>query len=118
MLALFVGSLGLFGLVSFLAERRKKEISIRKVLGATSNSVILLISKEFIKLLFISALIALPLAHYLLNNWLNNFAYRINIEIIQLLISLAFTVIVALSSVIFQAYKASKQNPAAVLKNI
>ncbi|OGU37504.1 MAG: hypothetical protein A2068_07490 [Ignavibacteria bacterium GWB2_35_6b] len=116
-LSLFLGTLGLFGLVSFLAEQKKREIGIRKVLGASSNSISILISTDFLKLLIVSTVIALPISYLMLDNWLDNFAYRINVGIFSLIFSAAFTITVAISSVIFQAYKAARQNPATVLRN-
>src|SRR6185312_5819440 len=79
-IAIFVGCLGLFGLAAYTAERRKKEIGIRKVLGASIQGVVLLLSKDFIKLVVISLLIASPVAWYFMNKWLQDFAYRINIS--------------------------------------
>src|SRR5206468_1751138 len=78
-IAIFVGCLGLFGLAAYTAERRKKEVGIRKVLGASTKGVVFLLSKDFIKLVIISLLIASPVAWYFMNQWLQDFAYRINI---------------------------------------
>src|SRR5678809_888525 len=79
-IAIFIGCLGLFGLAAYTAERRKKEVGIRKVLGASTESIVLLLSKDFIKLVVISLLIASPVAWYFMNKWLQDFAYRININ--------------------------------------
>src|SRR3989337_2721520 len=79
-LAIFISSLGLFGLASFVAEQRTKEIGVRKVLGATILSIWRLLSKDFVLLVFISLLIASPLAYYFMHGWLENYRYRINIS--------------------------------------
>lgn len=78
-LAIFVGCLGLFGLAAFSAERRKREIGIRKVLGANVENIVLLLTKDFVKLVLVALLIASPIAWYFMNDWLQDFAYRINI---------------------------------------
>src|SRR5258708_527749 len=77
-IAIFVGCLGLFGLAAYTAERRKKEVGIRKVLGASVQAVVLLLSKDFIKLVLISLIIASPLAYYFMHQWLEDFAYPIH----------------------------------------
>jgi putative ABC transport system permease protein len=77
---IFVACLGLFGLAAYAAERRKKEIGIRKVLGASVEGIVLLLSKEFVKLVVVSLLIASPLAWYLMKGWLEDFAYSVEIE--------------------------------------
>ena len=79
-LSIFVACLGLFGLSIYTAERRKKEIGVRKVLGASVQSVVALLSKDFLKLVFISAIIAFPVAWFAMNKWLEDFAYRITIS--------------------------------------
>ena len=79
MLIILVACLGLFGLVTYTAEQRTKEIGIRKVLGASVTQVTQMLSKEFLKLVFIASLIAFPVAWWAMNKWLQSFAYRINI---------------------------------------
>ena len=80
-LAVFIACLGLFGLASFTVEQRTKEIGVRKVLGASVQEIALLLSKEFFKWVLIANIIAWPLAYYVMNNWLENFAYRIGIKL-------------------------------------
>lgn len=78
-LAVFIASLGLFGLALFTAEQRTKEIGVRKVLGANNSTIFVLLSKEFVKWVLISNIIAWPATYYLMNRWLQDFAYRIDI---------------------------------------
>ena len=85
--AIFVACLGLFGLIAYSSERRKKEIGIRKVLGANSRGIVLLLSKEFLLIISISTLISWPATYYLMNNWLQDFAYRISLNIWMFLIA-------------------------------
>lgn len=79
-LAIVVSCLGLFGLASYSAERRIKEIGIRKVLGSTAAGIVFLLCKDFIRLVLISVVISIPISYYLLNDWLSNFIYAINLE--------------------------------------
>ena len=115
-IAIVIGCLGLFGLSAFSAEQRTKEIGIRKVLGASASSVVMMLTKEFSKLVLISNLIAWPIAYYLMNNWLNDFAYRINIGIWIFIISGCLGLGVALLTVSYQAVKAAVANPIESLK--
>jgi ABC-type antimicrobial peptide transport system permease subunit len=115
-LAILVACLGLFGLASFLAEQRTKEIGIRKVLGASVPGVVVLLSKEFLKWVLFANLVAWPVAYIVLNHWLQNFAYRTDIgwETFTLAGLLAF--VIALLTVSFQTVKAAIANPAEALK--
>jgi putative ABC transport system permease protein len=110
-IAIFVGCLGLFGLAAYTAERRKKEVGIRKVLGASTQGVVLLLSKDFIKLVVISLLIASPVAWYFMNKWLQDFAYRINISWWVFVITAIVALSLAFITVSFQAIKAAIANP-------
>ncbi len=110
-LAIFVGCLGLFGLAAFSAERRKREIGIRKVLGASVENIVLLLSKDFVKLVLLALLIASPIAWYYMNGWLQDFAYRINIGWYIFLIAGVTVVSIALLTVGFHAIKAATSNP-------
>lgn len=116
-LAIFVASLGLFALASFSAERRLKEIGIRKVLGASESGLVALLYKEFLILILISFLLASPLAYYFFNKWLNGFAYRIDIGAITFLIAVGFITVVALITVGYQSLTAAKSNPVRVLRS-
>jgi putative ABC transport system permease protein len=112
-LAIFIACLGLFGLASFAAEQRTKEIGIRKVLGASETSLIFLLSKEFTLLVLIANLVAWPLAYLAMHNWLEGFAYRIqlNSHLGFFLLASAIALLIAWLTVSFQAVKASLVNP-------
>jgi putative ABC transport system permease protein len=115
-IAIFIGCLGLFGLASYMSIQRTKEIGIRKVLGSTVTGVVTLLSKDFLKLVFLANLIAWPVAWYVMNRWLQNFAYRIRIGwwIFALAGGLAW--IITLLTVSIQAIKAAMANPIASLR--
>lgn len=116
-LSILVACLGLFGLSIFTAERRKKEISVRKVLGASVPGIIQMLSKDFIKLVALAFVIAAPLAWWVMNNWLQSFAYRINVSWWVFAAAGVGVVIIALLTVSFQAIKAAVSNPVENLKN-
>ena len=115
-LAIFISCLGLFGLAAFNTEMRIKEIGIRKVLGSSSFGILKLLSSDFIKLVVLSVLIAFPIAWYLMNDWLLQFAYRIDIGWTVFAIAGLLTLIIALATVSFQAIKAANANPVKSLK--
>jgi putative ABC transport system permease protein len=110
-LAVFISCLGLFGLAAFMAERRTKEIGIRMVLGASFIEIVALLSKEFIKWVLVSNVIAWPVAYFVMNKWLQNFAYRTEIGIGIFLASAALALSIALLTVSFQSVKAAATNP-------
>ncbi len=110
-LAILISCLGLIGLASFIAQRRTKEIGVRKVLGSSIFSIITLLSKDFTKLIILSNIIAWPIAWFVMNNWLQNFAYRIDIAWWFFGLSGIISLLIALSSVILQAVKAATANP-------
>ena len=115
-LAIFVASLGLFGLASFTAQRRIKEIGIRKVLGASVSNLVLMLSKEFAILVGIANLIAWPIAYYAMNRWLQDFAYRIDLEIWAFVLSGFLALFIALTTVSYQAWKVARTNPVDALR--
>jgi len=115
-LAISIACLGIFGLASFTAEQRTKEIGIRKVMGASVSTIISLINKEFIKLVIVSNIIAWPIAWYFMRNWLNNYTYRIDLTIWPFIISGLIAISIALISVSYKAYKASRTNPVNALR--
>lgn len=115
-LAIFISCLGLFGLAAYIAEQRKKEIGIRKVLGASVQQVWLLLSKDFIVLVLISCLIAIPIAFYFLHGWLQNYDYRINIGIGVFVLSGVIALLVTMITISFQAIKAALSNPVKSLR--
>jgi len=110
-LAIFIACLGLFGLATFIAEQRTKEIGIRKVLGANVSGITTLLSKDFIRLVIIAIVIATPLAYYFMNEWLQAFAYRIEISWWVFAVAGALVILIALVTVSFQAVKAGLMNP-------
>jgi putative ABC transport system permease protein len=116
MLAIFVASLGLFGLASFTAAQRTKEIGIRKVLGSTVPNIFLLLSKDFLKLVVLANIIAIPLVWMLMNSWLDSFAFRIQIGIWIFVVSAALTTFIALITVSYQSITAAIANPVKSLR--
>lgn len=115
-LTIVISCLGLFGLAAYTAERRTKEIGIRKVLGATLLNVVSLLSRDFLRLVAISALIAFPLAWWWVKQWLDDYAYRINISWWVFAAAGVLAVVIALCTVSFQAVKAGLSNPVKSLK--
>ncbi|HSP88829.1 MAG TPA: ABC transporter permease [Ignavibacteriaceae bacterium] len=115
-LAIFIACLGLFGLTAFTVERRIKEIGIRKVLGASVSTIVLLISKEFLKWVLIANLIAWPVAYFYMNSWMENFAYKTNISIWVFIFSGIIALLIALLTVISQTIKAATANPVKSLR--
>jgi putative ABC transport system permease protein len=116
LLALFVASLGLFGLATYTTESRTREIGIRKVLGASEILIVRILSAEFAKWVLLANIIAWPVAYLLMDNWLDNFAYRIEIPWYIFVLSGLFTLIIALFTVLYQAVKAARSNPVDALK--
>lgn len=116
MLAIFIACLGLFGLSAFTAEARTKEIGVRKVLGASVSGVVRLLTRDFLKLVFVSFLIAGPIAWWLMHNWLLDFAYRININWWVFLLAGTMAALIALITISFQAIKAAIANPVKSLR--
>jgi putative ABC transport system permease protein len=110
-LAILIASLGLFGLITYAAEQRIKEIGIRKVLGASVANIAGMLSKDFLKLVLISSGIAFPLAWWAMNKWLQDFAYRVNIEWWVFVVAGIIALLIALMTVSFQAIKAAVANP-------
>ena len=115
-LAILISCLGLFGLAAFTAQKRQKEIGIRKVIGASVSNVVVMLSKDFLKLVIVAAIIAFPIVWWVMNNWLNNFAYHIQLGVGLFFIA-AFTIIfITLSTISFQAIKAAVANPVKSLR--
>jgi putative ABC transport system permease protein len=115
-LSIFISCIGLFGLTMLTIQKHTKEIGIRKVLGANVLQVSALVSKNFILLVFIAFIIAIPAAWFATNKWLQNFAYRINIHWWVFVLAALLTVIIALVTVSFQAIKAAIANPVKSLR--
>ncbi|MDP4264629.1 MAG: ABC transporter permease [Bacteroidota bacterium] len=114
--AIFIACLGLLGLSLFATAQRTKEIGVRKVLGASVAGIILLLSTDFVKLVIIAFLIASPLAYYVMHSWLQDFAYRINIEWWVFAVAGLLSVVIALATISFQAIKAAVANPVKSLR--
>jgi putative ABC transport system permease protein len=115
-LAILISCLGLLGLVLFTAEQRTKEIGIRKVLGASVSSLFRLLSKDFLQLVLLSFVIATPLAWWAMNNWLQNFVYRISISWTVFAFAGIAALAIALLTISFQAIKAAIANPVKSLR--
>jgi len=115
-LTILISCLGLFGLAAYDTERRTKEIGIRKVLGANTRGLIALLSKDFLKLVGIAITLASPVAYFLMNKWLQDFAFRIQIGWIVFVIAAAVAIFIALLTVSFQAIKAAIANPVKSLR--
>ncbi|AKD58773.1 ABC transporter permease [Spirosoma radiotolerans] len=116
-LAIFIACLGLFGLATFTAEQRTKEVGVRKVLGASVTSLVTLLSKDFLKLVFIAIVLAIPIAWYIMSRWLGEFAYKINIEWWMFVVAALLAIGIALLTVSFQSIKAALMNPVNSLRS-
>jgi putative ABC transport system permease protein len=114
--AIFIACLGLFGLASFMAEQRTKEIGIRKVLGASVASVTMLLTREFTKWVVLANVIAWPVAYFAMNKWLQNFAYRISMEAWVFVVSGLIVLCIAVLTVSAKAIKTAVSNPADSLR--
>lgn len=115
-IAIFIAYLGLFGLVSFSAERKTKEVGIRKVVGASVFGIMVLHSKEFMKWVILANVIAWPAAYFVMNKWLQTFAYRINIGVGTFILSGAVAFVFAVATISFQLFRAATANPVKSLK--
>lgn len=115
-LAIFVACIGLLGLAAYTTQLRTREIGIRKVLGASASGIVDLLSRDFLKLVFIATLLALPAAWYIMHNWLQNFTYRIFIQPWVFILAAIAAVIIALATISFQTLKAALRNPVKTLR--
>lgn len=116
-IAIVIACLGLFGLAAYIAEQRTKEIGIRKVLGASVGSIIGLLSRDFLKLVAIAIVVAVPLAWYGMNRWLQDFAYRVNITAWMFLLAGGLALVIAFATVAGQAWRAARANPVNALRS-
>jgi putative ABC transport system permease protein len=116
-LSVLVACLGLFGLAAYTAEEKTKEIGIRKTLGASVSSILNLLTKDYLKWILISTVIAWPLAYYLMENWLQNFAYHIKIGLLPFIASAGFAIMISLVTVSVQVIKAANTNPVESLRD-
>ncbi len=115
-LVIFIACMGLFGLSAYSAMQKTKEIGVRKVLGASAQSIVALLSKDFIRLVLISGTIALPLAYWLIQQWLENYAFRVDISWWMFFLPLATVLLIALLTISFQTIRAALANPADSLR--
>ncbi|HTF20695.1 MAG TPA: ABC transporter permease [Chryseolinea sp.] len=116
-MAIFIGSIGLYGLISFIARTRTKEVGIRKSLGASAAQVVGMFSREFILLIAIAFIISMPMAHIFMSEWLNNFEYRIHPGILTFLLGVSFNFVIVLSTIGVRAYRAAVANPVTALRD-
>ena len=115
-LTIAIACLGLFGLASFTAESRRKEIGVRKVIGASIGRIILMMSVDFLKLVALSIIVAFPVAYYFMNRWLNEFAFRIDIEPLSFVLSALLMALIAFGTVFYHSLKSAISNPATSLR--
>ncbi len=116
LLAVFVACLGLFGLAAFMVQSRTKEIGVRKVLGASTPHLVILLSREFMLLILLANLIAWPIAYYLMRDWLSGFAYQTDLNILPFVASAIMALIIAFGTVSLQAIRAARSNPIDALR--
>jgi putative ABC transport system permease protein len=116
LLAVFIASLGLFGLSNFIIEQRTKEIGIRKTHGANVANILLLLSRQFASWVMIACVIALPVGYIIAKDWLENFAYRTNVGVLVFLIAIFMAVAVTVLTISYQAWRTARMNPVESLK--
>lgn len=116
-ISIFIGCLGLYGLMSFMANQRIREVGIRKVLGASPLGIVLLFAREFVKLILLAFVIASPLAWYFMNKWLQGFEYHVNIHWMTFAFGIGFTLVISLLTVGYRSWTAAMTNPALTLRN-
>ncbi len=117
LLAIFVACLGLFGLAAFMVQSRIKEIGMRKVLGASTSHLVMLLSREFMLLILLANLIAWPIAYYLMHDWLSGFAYQTDLNVLPFVASAIIALIIAFGTVSMQAIRAARSNPIDALRD-
>lgn len=115
--SIFIGCLGLYGLISFIATQKEKEVGVRKVMGASVASIVLLFTKDFVKLTIIAFILAVPLSWYFMTRWLEGFAYKINISWTIFLVGFLSTVGIVLLTIIYRSVRAASINPAITLRS-
>lgn len=115
-LTIFIACLGLFGLATFIAEQRTKEIGIRKVLGASVQGIVQMLSRDFVKLVAIAFIISAPFAWFLMHKWLEDFAFRVDLSLWIFLLALALSLFIAIATISFQAIRAALANPVKSLR--
>ncbi|KAF0153830.1 MAG: lipoprotein release ABC transporter permease [Ignavibacteria bacterium] len=116
-IAIFISCLGLFGMSLFVFNQKTKEIGIRRVVGATVPNLLYIVTKEFLFMALISAMIAFPISYFFMNKWLQNFAYRISLDVLIFMISFSIAILFVITTISFQAIKAALTNPCKSLRN-
>lgn len=116
-LSLFISLMGLFGLSSYILSQRRKELSIRKVIGASVFDIFLLLNKNFVKLILLSSLLAFTLSYFFIKNWLTNYAYQININMGIFMVVLFIILLLTIMTVTLQSYKTIRESPVKNLKS-
>jgi putative ABC transport system permease protein len=116
-LAILIACMGLFGLASFTIAQRTKEIGVRKVLGASISSIFVILSKDFLKLIALASLVAWPLTYWSIGQWLQNYEYRIDLNIWLLVLPSILVILIALLTISFQTIKAARANPVSSLRS-
>jgi ABC-type antimicrobial peptide transport system permease subunit len=116
-IAIFIGCLGLYGLISFMAAQKTKEIGIRKILGGSLTHIAGLFGREFVQLIFIAAIIAIPMSWWLMHNWLQEFKFQVPITAGTFILAIAFTVVISLCTVSYQVFKSALTNPVKSLRS-
>jgi putative ABC transport system permease protein len=115
--SIFIGCLGLYGLISFVANQKRKEVGIRKVMGATVSSILVLFSKEFVRLIIVAFVVATPLTWYLMNKWLQTFAYKVDISWIIFVLGFFSVMLIVLLTIAYRSVVAARANPAVTLRS-
>jgi putative ABC transport system permease protein len=116
-IAIFISCMGLFGLAAFTSVQRRKEIGVRKVLGASVSEIVALLSKDFLKVVILSLVLASPIAWYFMSNWLNDFAYRINLSVWIFILAGSMALLIAFITISFQSIRAALANPVTSLRS-
>ena len=117
LISLIISNLGLLGLAAYSAEQRAREIGVRKVHGASIMQILVLLSKDYSKLIFIPFVLAMPFGYYLMQNWLNNFEFRTNLGVSVFLVSVLATFVIGVFTVTLKSYQAASTNPVNSLKD-
>ncbi|MCK5168937.1 MAG: FtsX-like permease family protein, partial [Bacteroidales bacterium] len=115
-LSILISFLGLLGLISFITEQRKKEIGVRKTFGSSTGNIVVIISKGILKLIIIASIVSWPIAYWVMNNWLQDFSYRVDINLVMFVVIPVLTIMLSLLTVIYQTVKAARKNPAETLR--
>jgi len=116
-LAIFIACMGLFGLTAYATARRRKEIGVRKVLGASVQSIVTILTIDVIKLILVCSMIAIPVAYLLVTQWLQNYAFRVQLNVWQFFMPVFTLILITLATISYLTFKAARSNPAVTLKD-